>query len=50
MANQYFEYGTKELEYIKSKDAKLAAVIDKIAIPNSCMRFGRYLLPYYGIH
>ena len=33
MANQYFEYGTSELEYIKSKDAKLAAVIDKIAIP-----------------
>jgi len=27
MANQYFEYGTKELEYIKSKDAKLAAVL-----------------------
>ena len=33
MADQYFGYGENELEYIKSKDAKLAAIIDKIDIP-----------------
>ena len=26
----YFEYGGKETEYLKSKDARLAEVIDKI--------------------
>ncbi len=28
--NMYFEYGDKELEYLKKKDKKLAEVIDKV--------------------
>ena len=27
---EYYKYGEKEIEYLKSKDKKLAAVIDKI--------------------
>lgn len=26
----YFQYGEKEIEYLKSKDKKLAEVIDKL--------------------
>jgi len=33
MAEQYFEYGTKEINYLKSKDKKLAEAIDKIGMP-----------------
>ena len=32
MADVYFKYGVKELTYLKSKDKKLAAAIDKIGI------------------
>ena len=28
----YFEYGKKEIEYLKSKDKRLAEVIDKIGM------------------
>ena len=30
----YFKYGEKEIEYLKSKDKKLAEIIDKIGHPN----------------
>lgn len=30
----YFQYGTKEIEYLKSKDKRFAEVIDKIGHPN----------------
>ena len=32
MADQFFKYGIKELEFLKSKDKKLAEVIDKIGM------------------
>ena len=34
MSNRYFSYGEKEIEYLKRKDKKLGAVIDKIGIIN----------------
>ena len=33
MADEYFEYGIKEITYLKSKDKKLAEAIDKIGMP-----------------
>ena len=32
MADHFFKYGIKELEFLKSKDKKLAEVIDKIGM------------------
>lgn len=32
MTEQYFQYGTREIEHLKSKDKKLAEVIDKIGM------------------
>ncbi len=32
MAEHYFKYGIKEIEYLKSKDKKLAEIIDKIGM------------------
>ena len=31
---EYFEYGDEEIEYLKSRDKKLGAVIDKLGHPN----------------
>ncbi len=33
MSHKYFEYGEKEIAFLKAKDKKLAAAIDKIGIP-----------------
>ena len=47
----YFEYGDKETEYLKSRDARLAEVIDKIGHIDRKLfeKYRRRLSPYCSV-